>query len=380
MDARRGVWRKKSSLHKVQHLARAPFSRLAARALAAALLLLAPLTGLPQAAGQAPAHERPQAPAQPPVRGLPQRISWSPLHWIKARSLDEHLPYSLNVFLTKDSVHGRPFRACYVESDPYDLKVDFAARVGHYTPTEFFTRETDPAPYVIVNGAQYSPETNRNLQLVIQDRRLVSYNQTAIRIGQDSLYHYITPSAIGINGARHVDVGWVFTDSTRDYPLLMLKGPSDPRYSKGSRSNPSILDIRSENSNAEIGARCMQWPMETAVGGGPTLIKRGEVFISSREEVRFYGKEDELEARTAMGYTRENKLIILVIEGGHPGEATGATLAEEALIMKDLGCWEALNMDGGASTCLLINGQAIIKPATGTEEAVGSVFMIKSHL
>jgi exopolysaccharide biosynthesis protein len=306
----------------------------------------------------------------------------APLHWIKAKSLNDHLPYSVTVYLTRDSVHGRPFRACYVGCDPYDLKIDFAARVGHYKPSEFYDREAQPPPYIVVNGAQYSAETNCNLQLVINERRLISYNQTSLRLPGDSLYHYITPSAIGINGARHVDVGWVFTDSTRDYPLLMLKGPSDPRYSKGRYSNPSILDIRSENSNAELGAKCMQWPMETAVGGGPTLVKRGLVFISSREEVRFAGKEDSLEARTAMGYTRDNRLIILVIEGGHPGESTGATLLEEANIMKDLGCWEAMNMGGGGATCLLVNGQAIVKPATasGEEEAVGSVFMVKSHL
>lgn len=331
-------------------------------------LLCLPLAGAAQSVGAA------QSKGPAPLKG-------APLHWIKAKSLNEHLPYAVTAYLSRDSVNSRPFRACYIGVDPYDLKIDFAARVGHYTPDEFFARETQPPPYIVLNGAQYSPETNRNLQLVINERRLISYNQTSLRLPGDSVYRYITPSAIGINGARHVDVGWVFTDSTKDYPLLMLKGPSDPRYSKGGYSNPSILDIRSENANAEIGAKCMQWPMETAVGGGPTLIKRGLVFISSREEVRFAGKEDSLEARTAMGYTRDNRLIILVIEGGHPGESTGATLLEEANIMKDLGCWEALNLGGGGSTCLLVNGQSIVKPATptGEQEAVGSVFMIKSH-
>ncbi|WP_162852595.1 phosphodiester glycosidase family protein [Dinghuibacter silviterrae] len=299
------------------------------------------------------------------------------LHWLKARSLNEQLPFSITVYLTEDSVHGRPFRACYVSVDPYDLKIDFAARVGEATPSAFFGRETGLPPYIVVNG-----ETRRDLQLVIDGRRLVSYNQMALRVPGDSLYHYVTPSAVGVNGARHVDVGWVFTDSTKDYPLCMLKGPSDPRYSKGVHSNPSILDIRSENANSEIGAKCMQWPMEAAVGGGPTLVKRGQVFISSREEIRFFGREDSVEARTAMGYTRDNKMIILVVEGGHPGESLGASLPEVAAMMKDLGCWEALNLGGGGATCLLVNGQPLLKPATanGEQEAVGSVFMIKSHL
>jgi hypothetical protein len=301
-------------------------------------------------------------------------VASAQLHWLKARGLEEHVPFSIGIYLTEDSVHGRPFRACYVVADPYDLKVDFAARLGNGTPSDFFARETGLPPYIVVNG-----ETVRDLQLVIQDQHLLAVNQTALRVTGDSLYHYVTPSAIGLNGARKVDVGWIFTKTTKDYPLCMLKGPSDPKYSKGKLRDPSILDIHSENANAEIGAKCMQWPMETALGGGPTLVKRGQVFVSSREEIRFYGREDSLSARTAMGYTRDNKLIILVIEGGYPGESAGATLGETASIMKDLGCWEALNLGGGPATCLLVNGQAIVKPAGG-EQAVGSVFMIKSHL
>jgi exopolysaccharide biosynthesis protein len=313
--------------------------------------------------------------------------AFAQLHWIKAEDINAHLPYSLNVYLAQDTLNGRPVRACYVVADPYDERVDYTAQVGHgkrYTPAEFFRMEGDPAPYIVVNGAWFSRVTNRNLELVIRNGRLVAYNQTAIRAGADStrLYHYVTPSALGINEARKVDVGWIFTDSTRDYPLMMLKGPSNPNRSKGRRSNPSILKIHSENVNAEIGAKCMQWPMQMAIGGGPTLIKQGQVFISSNEEHLLAGRENDVVARTAMGRTKDNKLIILVIEGGHPGASTGATLDETARILKSLGCWEALNMSGGVSTCLLINGQPIIRPSdpSGKEDAVSSVMIIKSHL
>lgn len=315
--------------------------------------------------------------------------AFAQLHWVKAEDIDTHLPYSLTVYLAKDTLNGRPVRACYIEADPDDQRVDYDARVGNgkrYTPDEFYRMESDSglSPYIVVNGAWFSKETNRNLELVIQDGRLLAYNQTAIRAGADSarLYHYVTPSAIGINEARKVDVGWIFTDSTRDYPLMMLKGPSNPNRSKGRKSNPSILKIHSVNVNAEIGAKCMQWPMQMAIGGGPTLIKQGQVFITSHEEHLLAGRENELVARTAMGRTKNNKLIILVIEGGHPGQSTGATLDETARILKSLSCWEALNMSGGPSSCLLINGQPIIRPEdpSGKEEAVSSVMVIKSHL
>lgn len=79
-----------------------------------------------------------------------------------------------------------------------------------------------------------------------------------------------------------------------------------------------------------------------------------------------------------MGYTTDNKLIILVIEGRNPGIAEGATLTQEAQMLKDLGCWEALNLDGGGSSCMLVNGKETIKVSdTGGQRPVPAVFLIQ---
>ena len=75
--------------------------------------------------------------------------------------------------------------------------------------------------------------------------------------------------------------------------------------------------------------------------------------VTNNEERIFVGKAiNDKHPRTAMGYTKDNKLIILVTEGRNP-DAHGATLIQEAQIFKDLGCIEALNLDGGGSSCLL---------------------------
>ncbi len=76
-----------------------------------------------------------------------------------------------------------------------------------------------------------------------------------------------------------------------------------------------------------------------------------------------------------MGYTRDNKLIILVIEGRN-SDAQGASLTQEAQIFKDLDCLEALNLDGGGSSCLLINGKETIKVSDKTQRPVPAVFII----
>ena len=119
--------------------------------------------------------------------------------------------------------------------------------------------------------------------------------------------------------------------------------------------------------------------MNTGVGGGPVLLQRGKIFITNEEERMFSGKAiNDKHPRTAMGYTPDHKLIILVIEGRHPGIAEGATLLQEAQIFKSLRCVEALNLDGGGSSCLLINGKETIMPSDKEgERAVPAVFLIK---
>ena len=95
--------------------------------------------------------------------------------------------------------------------------------------------------------------------------------------------------------------------------------------------------------------------------------------------MKFAGKAiDDKHPRTAMGYTADGKLIILAIEGRHPGIAEGATLTETAQLLIELGCVEGLNLDGGGSTCLLVNGKHTITPSDKEgERAVPGIFMVQ---
>lgn len=88
-----------------------------------------------------------------------------------------------------------------------------------------------------------------------------------------------------------------------------------------------------------------------AVSGEP-LIEDGVVKIASFHDVRL------LHPRTAVGLDRlETKLFLVVIDGRQPGYSEGATLPELARILLDAGAWNALNLDGGGSTALVIEGE-----------------------
>jgi exopolysaccharide biosynthesis protein len=120
--------------------------------------------------------------------------------------------------------------------------------------------------------------------------------------------------------------------------------------------------------------------METAVGGGPVLVYNGSIRITNVEEGLFIGSENALNPRSAIGYTRDGRIIVLAVQGRTPGKAAGVTLPQEAKILLDLGCYEALNLDGGGSSCMLVNGKETIHPSDkGGQRPVPAVFMIKKR-
>ena len=76
--------------------------------------------------------------------------------------------------------------------------------------------------------------------------------------------------------------------------------------------------------------------------------------------------------------TCDGKLILLAVQGRMKNIAVGTTLPETAQILLDLGCEEAINLDGGGSSCLLVNGKETIKPSDPTgQRPVPAVFYIR---
>jgi exopolysaccharide biosynthesis protein len=80
--------------------------------------------------------------------------------------------------------------------------------------------------------------------------------------------------------------------------------------------------------------------------------------------------------RAAIGYTRDNHLILFATDGKQPFISMGLTLARLAEEMKKLGCVEAMNLDGGGSETLVLDGRAINHPSDGRERRITSIFAI----
>ena len=101
---------------------------------------------------------------------------------------------------------------------------------------------------------------------------------------------------------------------------------------------------------------CVSFGMRDAVCFGPPLVLDGVKADPA-------GFESGIGARTAVGQRADGAVVLVAIDG-RQGYSIGVTFEDLADIMADkFGCINAANMDGGNSTCMLFNGQAVNRSA-----------------
>lgn len=301
------------------------------------------------------------------------------VQWDRDSSLQAGLPQGMEIYYNHQPLEGAPFRGYFAKIDLLDKKLDFdvdTTQGRRLTPSQFYDRLD--SPLLVINGTFFSFVTNQNLNTVIGHGKQLAFGPTTIKgSGRDSLYYYHPlRSALGISRHRKADVAWLFADSTRRKPYAFQQAHL---VIKNELSTISIQEHLADITKAHQGDFNKKWRVKTAIGGGPVLIQDGEIHITNREERMFVESADVKHPRTAMGYTSDHHLIILSIEGRHPGIADGVSLMQEAQILKDLGCVEALNLDGGGSSCMLIHGVETITPSDATgQRPVPAVFYVRN--
>ena len=108
--------------------------------------------------------------------------------------------------------------------------------------------------------------------------------------------------------------------------------------------------------------------MDNIVQAGPFLLSEGEVRVDAE------GFGNSLVAlrhpRSIVGLTNEGKWFFMVIDGRNGLHASGATLAEAAELLSSMDMAYALNLDGGGSSELWVDGRLYNVPSEGRERPV----------
>lgn len=109
-----------------------------------------------------------------------------------------------------------------------------------------------------------------------------------------------------------------------------------------------VAIVRGEQGAFRVTSPDPNVELHNAVGGSEQIVTDGKPTTSSG------AFSTTRHPRTAIGYTRDHRLILATVDGRQPGISEGMSLAELAELMIGLGCLQALNLDGGGSTTMAI--------------------------
>ncbi len=117
------------------------------------------------------------------------------------------------------------------------------------------------------------------------------------------------------------------------------------------------------------------------VGGVPRLLVNGvadPIAYAEEEGIRPNFVTDK-HPRTAVGIKEDGKTVVLaVVDGRQTGRSSGINLMDLAEQMKDLGCVEAINLDGGGSSTMVVNDELVNFPSDfGGPRAVGNGLIVR---
>lgn len=274
-----------------------------------------------------------------------------PMTWKSVDSLNTNLPQGIRLFAARND--SLPINAWYVAIDEKDPDIYTKVFVSDDSSDN---RETvssfakDLGARVVVNGGYFTMNVTpaHHYGLLISEGKVIS--NTTDSVIRDSVHYEVARAAIGFSNEDNIDISWV---TSRDD--ILYAWPLPPRNQPGRPAEP--LDY----SDTRI------WKVHDAIGAGPVLIMNGKIHITSDEEVFFGTTIPKIHPRTAAGYTQQGMLILMVVDGRQE-QSRGVSLDELAILMQELNVVEAMNLDGGGSTSLVVNNTLVNHPTSSMTE------------
>ena len=108
------------------------------------------------------------------------------------------------------------------------------------------------------------------------------------------------------------------------------------------------------------------------IGGGPLLLRDRHVTAAVGCTSWFCLAQP----RTALGVQADGRILFVVVDGRHRRYSLGVSLLGLARLMRRLGAVDAMNLDGGGSSTMVIRGRVVNRPSDGTLRHVASSALV----
>ena len=268
-----------------------------------------------------------------------------PMGWKNISTSFDELPDGIRIYKGRNK--QIPLNAWYVIIDSKNphLNTDIVVSNdddGKETPSQFAERLN---ANVVVNGGYFFMHKNPTEHVgLLKDNDVIISHTLRSMLKREKRY-YLTRSALGFDKTGQMDIAWI---ASHNDSILEWKEPAKNKPDK------PVTELNYEKGK--------YWDMSDALQAGPIIVSNGRKNVTAVEEVFFWSKIPDIHPRTAVGYTKEGENIFLVVDGRQP-DSRGVDLNELSILMFDLDCEEAINLDGGGSSALVVNGKLLNRPA-----------------
>lgn len=224
-------------------------------------------------------------------------------------------------------------RAAIAWNEKGNIKIDRLSLIekistssGENVPIQFLNSgyiQAGVSRYTKEWGTSYTPLTNQETIMLVQNDRVTKHLLGA-EAGSDSF------------------------PIPRDGYLLTIRGNQAPRelVQVGTTVKLTSTTTPSEFSH---------YPH--ILGAGPLLLQNRQIVLNAIAEKFSPAFNKQSASRSALGVSDRGKLIVAVVRSRIGG--IGPNLSELAQIMQRLGAVDAINLDGGSSTSLVLGGQLV---------------------
>ena len=108
------------------------------------------------------------------------------------------------------------------------------------------------------------------------------------------------------------------------------------------------------------------------IGGNPLLMEDGHLAAGPCDSSSFCLRNP----RTGAGLTADGKLLLVVVDGRWAKKSVGMTPAQFARLFRYLGATDAINLDGGGSSTMVVRGRVVNRPSDGYLRKVGNALLV----
>ena len=277
--------------------------------------------------------------------------------WTAAQKLDRSVP-------TDDD----SLAALNDESDARsnsDSGLDFGVsdrNLANARPLKMISRTISGVPLYVATIDLTDPETFISVGLANQANQANSARSTR---GDESFVQFVRrhQAALTMSGT------FFSMDAQKRVMGNMVSGGEFLKYSPWENYG-TTLGVKSGNLLEMVTARTDGKPNWQdhwfSLTAGPRLLRKGQISVRPKQEGFTDPGVMGVAVRSAIGFTPNRKKLL------HVTFVKPISLKQEAEIMQALGCWEAMNLDGGTSLALA-KGNRILR---GARRKLTNVIMV----